>query len=77
QAETALRESEERFAKAFNANPASMVISIIETGRFIDVNEQWLRMVGYTREETIGHTSIELGIWVDPDIREQMTARLH
>lgn len=77
QAETALRESEERFAKAFNANPASMAISIIETGHFIDINEQWLRMLGYTREETIGHTSVELGIWVDPGTREQMIARLH
>ncbi|MCP5196520.1 MAG: PAS domain S-box protein [Gammaproteobacteria bacterium] len=75
-AEEALRESEERFAKAFRANPASMVISVIETGCFIDVNEQWLMMLGYTREETIGHTSTELGIWADSGSRQQMIAQL-
>lgn len=75
-AEEALRESEERFAKAFHANPAPMAISVIETGRFIDVNDQWLTMLGHTREEVIGHTSIELGIWADPGTRQQMIAQL-
>jgi len=62
-AEQTLRESEELFFKAFSLSPAPMVISEIETGRFIDVNEQWQRMIGYTREETIGHSSYELNIW--------------
>ena len=75
-AEAALRASEERFAKAFHASPAPMAISIIETGHFLDVNEQWLKMLGYTGEETIGRTSMELGIWADPGTRERMTARL-
>ncbi len=69
-AEAALRESEERFSKAFSSSPAPMVISDIESGRFIDVNEQWLKMLGHTREETIGHTSFELGIWEDPEVRD-------
>ncbi|MCC8998632.1 MAG: PAS domain S-box protein, partial [Candidatus Contendobacter sp.] len=71
-----LKESEERFAKAFRANPAPMAISIIETGQFLDVNEQWLKMLGYTRAETIGHTSMELDIWADPGMRERMIAQL-
>jgi len=71
-----LKESEERFAKAFRASPAPMVISIIETGQFLDVNEQWLKMLGHTREETIGHTSIELDIWADPGMRDRMIAQL-
>ena len=71
-----LKESEERFAKAFHANPAPMAISIIETGRFLDANEQWLKMMGHTREETIGHTSMELGIWADPGMRDRMIAQL-
>ena len=69
-AEQTLRESEELFFKAFSLSPAPMMISDIETGRFIDANEQWLRMIGYTREETIGHTSYELNIW------EESTARM-
>ncbi|MFO1424133.1 MAG: PAS domain-containing protein [Candidatus Competibacteraceae bacterium] len=53
--EVALRESEERFAKAFHASPAPMAISDIETGRFLDVNARLLRMLDYTREQMIGH----------------------
>lgn len=70
-AEKALRESEERFSKTFNSSPAVMTISEIETGRYIDVNETTLDMLGYTREEMVGRTSYELGIWVDPEAREQ------
>ncbi|MHC1743632.1 MAG: transporter substrate-binding domain-containing protein [Syntrophobacteraceae bacterium] len=76
QAEAALRESEERFFKAFSLSPAPMVISEIETGRFIDVNEQWLRMMEYSREETIDHTSYEQEIWEDPEVRMRLGKRL-
>ncbi len=71
-----LETSEERFAKAFNASPAPTVISDIETGRFIYVNERWLELSGHTREETIGHTSFELGLWEDPNVREEMKTKI-
>ncbi|KAB2936233.1 MAG: PAS domain S-box protein, partial [Candidatus Contendobacter sp.] len=74
--EAALRESEERFAKAFHASPAPMCITDIETGRFLDINTRLLRMLDYTREQVIGHTSTELGAWADPGARERMIARL-
>ncbi|MFW6324526.1 MAG: PAS domain S-box protein, partial [Desulfovibrionales bacterium] len=77
QTEEALKESEERFFKAFTANPGPMVISEIDSGRFIDVNERWLKMLGHTREETIGHTSLELGIWADPDHRRRSTSVMY
>ena len=75
-AEEALRESEERFSKAFASSPAPMVISDIVTGRFIDVNEQWLQMLEHTREETIGRTSYEQGIWEDSDTRTLLGKKL-
>jgi len=75
-AEEALRESEERFSKAFALSPAPMVISDMDTGRFIDVNEQWLRMLEHTREETIGHTSYEQQIWENPEVRTRLGRRL-
>ena len=74
--EKALRESEERFSKAFSFSPAPLLISEIETGRFVDVNGKWLEMLGYTREEMIGKTSMELGIWVEPDDRSIAIAEL-
>ena len=70
----ALRESEERFSKAFGSNPAPMVISDISTGLFIDVNRKWLEMLGYSREELIGHTSRDMGIWENPEERDRMVA---
>jgi len=67
-----LERSEQRFSTAFRASPAPLVLSEIETGRFIDANESWLKILGHTREETIGATSYDLGIWEDPDLRTKM-----
>ncbi len=75
-AEDALRESEERFSKAFRANPAPMVITDLETGRFLDANERWLSLIGYTREDMIGFTSRDLNIYADQGTRERMVAEL-
>jgi PAS domain S-box-containing protein len=74
QAETALKESEECFTKAFESNPAPMIISDIRSGLFIDMNRQWAIMTGYSREELIGHTSLEANIWQDPAERDRMIA---
>jgi PAS domain S-box-containing protein len=65
QAEETLRRSERTFAKLFRANPVALSISRMEDGRFIDVNDAHVRMMGHSREETIGHTPTELGYWVD------------
>jgi PAS domain S-box-containing protein len=62
-AEDALRESEERFGKAFIANPQPMSITTIADGRYVDVNESFLSVSGFTRKEVIGRTSMELNIW--------------
>jgi PAS domain S-box-containing protein len=75
-AEQAVRESEERFSKAFQLAPAPMVISEIDTGEYIDVNEEWVRMLGYSREENIGRTSKEMGIWAENSMRDNAVAKL-
>jgi len=62
-AEQALRESEEKFSKAFQASPDGICITELETGRFMEVNEGYCRLYGYMREELIGRTSVELGIF--------------
>lgn len=66
QIEAELIRSEERFSKAFNASPIAMTISTMEEGQFIDVNDSFCRMIKYKREEILGHTSLELGFWLNP-----------
>lgn len=62
-ATTKLAESEERFAKAFKANPQPMLLTTLNEGRFVDVNEAFLTMSGFTREEIIGRTCLETGFF--------------
>jgi len=70
--QAALRESEDRFAKAFKANPQPMSLTTMAEGRFLDVNESFLRMSGYSRDEVVGHTSSELQIFETPEHRDQV-----
>lgn len=65
--ERALRLSEEKFSKAFLASPYPIIISTIENGKLIEVNDSFLRITGFSREESIGHTSLELGVWADAE----------
>jgi PAS domain S-box-containing protein len=77
QAVDQLRASEEKFAKAFRANPQPMSLTTLATGLYVDVNESFLAMSGYTREEVIGHTSLELRIWETPEARAEFIRRLN
>jgi PAS domain S-box-containing protein len=69
---TLLRQSEEKFALAFESSPISMAITSFEEGRFIDVNSSECSMSGYSREELIGRTVFELGIWANPATGRRM-----
>lgn len=61
-----LRESEERFSKAFNAAAHPMSITTLKDGRYVDINDAGLRASGLTREQVIGRTVRELGFYNDP-----------
>jgi two-component system cell cycle sensor histidine kinase/response regulator CckA len=69
---TERKKAEETFRKAFDANPEPMTISTISEGRYIDVNEGFLRVTGFRREEVIGLTSIQLNFWVHPEARAEL-----
>ena len=69
---TERKKAEDTFRKAFDANPEPMTISSISEGRYIDVNEGFLRVTGYRREEVIGHTSTELNFWERPEARAEL-----
>jgi PAS domain S-box-containing protein len=67
--ERELRESEAKFSAAFHANVDAIVISRLSDGLILDVNEAYVLLTGYRREELIGRTTLELGIVADPDRR--------
>jgi PAS domain S-box-containing protein len=71
-----LRQSEERFATAFRSSPMAITITTEKEGRYVDVNDAFVRMMGYQREELVGKTAQELGIWADPDDRGQMVRQM-
>jgi hypothetical protein len=52
------------------------VISDIASGRFIDVNDRWVEMLGHSKKEQIGRTSKDVGIWSDPETRDRAIAIL-
>lgn len=66
-----LEENEEKFSKAFKSTPSGIAITEIETGRFIEVNDSYCRLIGFPSEEVIGHTSLELGIWGNSEERSR------
>jgi PAS domain S-box-containing protein len=74
-AETALRESEDKFKRAFWSNPNAMSITTLEEGRFLDVNDAFLRTTGYAREDLIGRVSLETS-WVNKEDRGHLLRSL-
>ncbi|MEI6554393.1 MAG: PAS domain S-box protein [Paludibacter sp.] len=64
--------SEEKFSKAFQSNSAAMAINSADDGIFIDINDTYVSTMGYSRDEIIGKTSIELNLFDSPDIRESI-----
>ncbi len=69
---TGFVKSEEKFRMAFQAGATLMAISDIKTGKFIDVNDSFLKSTGYTREEVIGNTASNLSIFNNPDDRDMV-----
>jgi two-component system, cell cycle sensor histidine kinase and response regulator CckA len=74
--EIALRESEEKFRLTYSSSPDAMNITRLDNGLYVDINEGFTRATGYTREEVIGRSSLELHIWHNPADREKLVREL-
>jgi len=76
EAEEALRESEEKFAKAFSSSPNLMAITRMADGCIVDVNKCFVQTLGYSREELIGRSTLDVGLWVQPEDRDKLIKTL-
>lgn len=67
-----LTESEDRFSKAFKLNPTPLVIVDIKSARIIDINDECINHLGYSKEDFLGRTAPELNLLVNPDDNQKM-----
>ncbi len=67
-----LKESEERFGITFELNPDPITITEIPTGKYVTVNHAFETETGYTKEEIIGKTTTEFGLWVNANDRKNL-----
>jgi PAS domain S-box-containing protein len=74
--EQELRKSEEKFSRAFRQGPLALALTTAETHRYIDVNETYEHLTGYRRDEVLGRSVLEIGLWVDPDERVRLAKKL-
>ena len=74
--EDAFQESEEKFRLAFHSSPDSINLNRVTDGVYLEINEGFTKIMGYSREEAIGKSSLELNIWNDPKDRDRLVSEL-
>ncbi len=72
---TELKHSEERFSQAFQTSPIPQAIQSLRAQRFVDVNQAFLAMTGFTRDEIVGRTPLDLRLCIDYESRFLAAAR--
>ncbi len=72
----ALKASEEKFSTAFRTSPYAITITRADNGEFVDVNDAFVSITGYARDEAMTNSSIGLNIWVAPEDRNRIVTRL-
>ncbi|PKN44452.1 MAG: hypothetical protein CVU63_10435, partial [Deltaproteobacteria bacterium HGW-Deltaproteobacteria-20] len=75
-AEERLRQSEEKFSQLFRLSPDAIVLLVVGSGRLVDVNESFTNISGYSREEALGRTLMDLSIYRNSGEREEIYRRL-
>ena len=75
-AAAALLRSEEKFSKAFHFNPYPMSITALQDGRYVEVNEAYLKATGYRKNKIIGRTVEEVGIWAGYEQRDKIIKQI-
>lgn len=76
QAESRLRNLAQKYAKAFNCSPDPITISTLHEGRYVEVNDSFVQLSGYERDEAVGRTALELNIWAKESDRAKLVQAL-
>ena len=76
QSQEALQASERKFSAAFEQSPLALTITSLDDERLVEVNESFVRLSGYARDEATGRTSEELKLWVEPGRRAEWLRRV-
>ncbi|MEC5384660.1 ATP-binding protein [Uliginosibacterium sp. H3] len=71
-----LQKTRDKLATLFHLNPTPISVSRIDDGTYYDTNPAWARISGWSREEMVGKTSTELGIWLSPQERQDFVEAL-
>ncbi|MFO8049692.1 MAG: GAF domain-containing protein, partial [Desulfosudaceae bacterium] len=74
--EQALRQSEAKFYKVFHTSPYAIILTRSRDGKILEVNQTFTDVTGFTKEEAIGRSSIDLNLWVNESDRKQITTEL-
>ena len=74
--EAAGRQSDAKYAAIFGVAPDPIVIARERDGVLLEINEAWIRSTGYSREQTLGRSPLDLALWSDNKLREEVLARL-
>jgi PAS domain S-box-containing protein len=76
QTEAALKKSEERFYTVFRRSPLAVTITRLQDNCYLDVNEAFVRATGWSRDEIIGRTPFDVGLWLDPEQRIDLQCKV-
>ena len=76
QTEKALRSTEQMFASAFRSSPDAFSINVFPDGCYVDVNESFTRLTGYSRDEVMEKTPVQLNLWIDFAFRDRLLLQL-
>jgi len=75
-AEESLRNSEKRFSAIFYNSPIGMYLTKFPEGRLKDVNQAFLNLIGFTREQIVGKLTTEINVWIDLKLRDKLSNEL-
>jgi diguanylate cyclase (GGDEF)-like protein/PAS domain S-box-containing protein len=71
-----VKTEKDKYNKAFNSSPYAILLTKVQDGKIFEVNEGFVRMTGYQPEEVAGKTTLEMGLWIDPEERAEFVRDL-